>query len=91
MAKNGYDQTYEDDRKENEETRALVGKAVSAVTPAAVKTAAKYIAKSEFDTDKRKSDDGKTTNPMGDKYAKGGYVKAADGCVTKGRTKGRFV
>jgi len=95
MAKNGYDQTYEDDRKENEETRALVGKAVSAVTPEFVKTAAKYIAKSEFDTDKRKPDTGKTTNPMGDKYAKGGKVssasKRADGCATKGKTKGRFV
>ena len=25
------------------------------------------------------------------KKAKGGYVKAADGCVTKGHTKGRIV
>ena len=32
MAKNGYDQTYEDDRKENEETKQLpnrIGKAVA--------------------------------------------------------------
>jgi hypothetical protein len=94
MAKSGYDQTYEDDRKENEETRALVNKAVSFVTPTAVKTAAKYIAKSEFDTDKRMPDTGKTTNPMGDKYAKGGMVssasKRADGCATKGKTRGKI-
>lgn len=24
-------------------------------------------------------------------YAKGGYVRAADGCATKGKTKGRMV
>jgi hypothetical protein len=82
MAKNGYDQTYEDDRKENEETRALVKKAVmapiNAVKPKATKP-----------------DTGETTNPMGDKYAKGGKVSSAssraDGCATKGKTKGRFV
>lgn len=95
MAKNGYDQTYEDDRRENEETRALVNKAVGAVVPTAVKTAAKYIAKSEFDTDKRKPDDGKSTNPMGDKYAKGGKVssasKRADGIAQRGKTKGRYI
>jgi hypothetical protein len=28
---------------------------------------------------------------MGNAYKKGGYVKAADGCATKGKTKGRFV
>jgi hypothetical protein len=28
---------------------------------------------------------------MGTAYKKGGYVKAADGCATKGKTKGRFV
>ena len=61
MAKHGYDQTYDDDRKENEETRALVKKAVmapiNAIKPKATKT-----------------DTGETTNPMGDKYAKGGKV-----------------
>jgi len=82
MAKNGYDQTYEDDKKENEETRALVKKAVmapiNAVKPKATKP-----------------DTGETTNPMGDKYAKGGKVssasKRADGCCTKGKTRGRMV
>ena len=61
MAKHGYDQTYDDDRKENEETRALVKKAVmapiNAIKPKATKT-----------------DTGETTNPMGDKYKKGGKV-----------------
>lgn len=28
---------------------------------------------------------------MGTAYKKGGYVKSADGCATKGKTKGRFV
>jgi len=31
------------------------------------------------------------TNAAGDTFKKGGYVKAADGCATKGKTKGRFV
>ena len=77
MAKNGYDQTYEDDRKENEETRALVKKAVmapiNAVKPKATKP-----------------DTGETTNPMGDKYAKGGYVRAADGIAKRGKTRGKI-
>lgn len=28
---------------------------------------------------------------MAKKYAKGGYVKAADGCATKGKTKGKMI
>jgi hypothetical protein len=59
--------------------------------PKAIKPAAEYISKSEFDTDKRKFDAGKTTNPMGDKYAKGGSVssasKRADGCAIRGKTR----
>ena len=31
----------------------------------------------------------KVTNYGG--YAKGGYVRAADGCATRGKTKGRIV
>lgn len=33
------------------------------------------------------------TDPEGvpKKYAKGGYVKAADGCVQRGKTKGRVI
>ena len=82
MSKNGYDQTYEDDRKENEETRALVKKAVMAPINAMKPKATK-------------PDMGETTNPMGDKYAKGGKVSSAskrgDGCCIKGKTKGRMV
>jgi hypothetical protein len=37
-----------------------------------------------------KPDTGETTNPMGDKYAKGGKVRGC-GCATKGLTKGRMV
>lgn len=102
MAKNGYDQTYEDDRKENEETRALVKKGLNAVTPEFVKNAARYIKNSELDTDKVKRDTGTTTNPMGDKYKKGGKIVSkvayksggkVRGCgiATKGLTKGRMV
>jgi len=36
---------------------------------------------------------GETTNAMGDTYKKGGMTASAraDGCATKGKTKGRFV
>jgi hypothetical protein len=78
MAKSGYDQTYEDDRKENEETRALVKKAVMAPINA-------------VKPKETKADTGETTNPMGDKYAKGGSVKSAsaraDGCAIRGKTR----
>jgi hypothetical protein len=78
MAKNGYDQTYEDDRKENEETRALVKKAVMAPI---------NVVKPK----ETKPDTGETTNPMGDKYAKGGSVKSAsaraDGIAIRGKTR----
>jgi hypothetical protein len=78
MAKSGYDQTYEDDLKENEETRALVKKAVMAPINA-------------VKPKETKADTGETTNPMGDKYAKGGSVKSAsaraDGCAIRGKTR----
>jgi hypothetical protein len=105
MAKNGYDQTYEDDRKQNEEDLDLPRRAGEAIvkgakkvvnfaTPEFVKTAVDRISKSELDTDKVKKDTGKTTNPMGDKYAKGGSVssasKRADGIATKGKTRGKM-
>lgn len=77
MAKNGYDQTYEDDRKENEETRALVKKAVMAPINA-------------VKPKETKPDTGETTNPMGDKYAKGGKVRGC-GIAQRGKTKGRMV
>jgi hypothetical protein len=78
MAKNGYDQTYVDDRKENEETRALVKKAVMAPINA-------------IKPKETKPDTGETTNAMGDKYAMGGKVKSAsaraDGCCIRGKTR----
>jgi hypothetical protein len=37
-----------------------------------------------------KPDTGETTNPMGDKYSKGGKVRG-HGCETRGKTKGKFV
>ena len=76
MAKNGYDQTYEDDRKENEETRALVKKAVMAPINA-------------IKPKVTKPDTGETTNPMGDKYSKGGKTASAraDGCCIRGKTR----
>jgi hypothetical protein len=76
MAKNGYDQTYEDDRKENEETRALVKKVVMAPINAVKPKSTK-------------ADTGETTNPMGDKYAKGGKTASAraDGCAIRGKTR----
>jgi len=30
-------------------------------------------------------------NAMGDTYRKGGFVSSADGCATKGKTKGRMI
>ena len=44
---------------------------------------------------KRQRDTGENTNPAGDKFASGGKVssasKRADGCCTKGKTRGKFV
>ena len=37
-----------------------------------------------------KPDTGETTNPMGDKYAKGGSIRG-HGCETRGKTKGKFI
>ena len=44
---------------------------------------------------KRQTDTGEKTNPMGDSYKKGGKVSSAssraDGCAVKGKTKGTMV
>ena len=44
---------------------------------------------------KRKANEGETTNPMGDSYKKGGSVSSAssraDGCCTKGKTRGKMM
>jgi hypothetical protein len=75
MAKNGYDQTYENDRLQNEEDKGLPKRAAKALLNAIKPKATK-------------PDTGETTNPMGDKYAKGGSAsKRADGCCIRGKTK----
>jgi len=75
MAKNGYDQTYENDRLQNEEDRGLPKRAAKALLNVVKPKATK-------------PDTGETTNPMGDKYAKGGSASArADGCCIRGKTK----
>jgi hypothetical protein len=58
----------------------------------------KRVAKAAINLVKPKStkpDTGETTNPMGDKYAKGGKAssasKRADGCCIKGKTKGKYL
>jgi hypothetical protein len=134
-ANKGYKQHYEDERKENEETRAIPKKILGAMAavPAGLAGLAASANKDfpgpidsarisgkmayhsvtgdkkgldkdteEFDAAvkrnksvERKKDEGDTTNPMGDKYRKGGKVssasKRADGCAIKGKTKGRMV
>ena len=42
---------------------------------------------------KTKRDEGESTNAMGDKYARGGMTASsrADGCATKGKTRGKMV
>ena len=69
------------DRKQNEEDLALPRRAAKAVV---------NLVKPKT----TKPDTGETTNPMGDKYAKGGSVssasKRADGCCVKGKTRGKM-
>lgn len=82
MAKTPDEIVAEIDRKQNEEDLDLPRRAAKAAV-SLVKPKA------------TKPDTGETTNPMGDKYAKGGKVgsasKRADGCCVKGKTKGRMV
>ena len=70
------------DRKQNEEDLEL---------PKRMAKAAVNLVKPKA----TKPDTGETTNPMGDKYAKGGSVssasKRADGCCVKGKTRGKMV
>jgi hypothetical protein len=66
------------DRKQNEEDLDLPRRAAKAAI-SLVKPKA------------TKPDTGETTNPMGDKYAKGGMIgsasKRADGCAIRGKTR----
>jgi len=120
MANNGYDQTYEDDRKENEETRNLilnplrkardyvVDKVKNMDQRSLEQVAKDTLAKMDQRTlqevttdrmDQRSLEDvfkgkpPKYKEPV--KKAKGGKIssasKRADGCCTKGKTRGRMV
>jgi hypothetical protein len=67
------------DRKQNEEDKDL---------PRRMAKAAVSLVKPKT----TKPDTGETTNPMGDKYAKGGSVSSrADGCCVKGKTRGKML
>ena len=79
MAEKSPDQIVADiDRKQNEEDRDLPRRAAKAAVNLVKPKATK-------------PDTGETTNPMGDKYAKGGSVgsasKRADGCAIRGKTR----
>jgi hypothetical protein len=104
MAKNGYDQTYEDDRKENEETANLIPKAYNKVKEMGGKAwdyAKTHSLKDVYDSMDQRSiaDVVKGKAPIYkdvEKKAKGGKVKSsaskrADGCCVKGKTKGKML
>ena len=78
MAKTPDEIVAEIDRKQNEEDKDLPRRAAKAVIDLVKPKATK-------------PDTGETTNPMGDKYAKGGSVssasKRADGCAIRGKTR----
>jgi hypothetical protein len=78
MAKSPDQIVAEIDRRQNEEDKGL---------PRRVAKAAIDLVKPK----ETKPDTGETTNPMGDKYKKGGKVssasKRADGCAIRGKTK----
>jgi hypothetical protein len=99
MATNGYDQTYEDDKKENEETRNLI------LEP--IKRGAQYMKEKIIGTDeqnragqamldKQAREGSSIAKSLGGKgMKKGGKTssasKRADGCCVKGKTKGKMV
>ena len=78
MAKSPDQIVAEIDRKQNEEDLELPKRAA--------KAAVNLVKPKET-----KPDMGETTNPMGDKYARGGKVKSAsaraDGCAIRGKTR----
>jgi hypothetical protein len=79
MAKTPDEIVSDIDRKQNEEDLDLPKRAAKALV-------------SVVKPKSTKPDTGETTNPMGDKYAKGGSASArADGCCVKGKTKGKMV
>jgi len=78
MAKSPDQIVAEIDRRQNEEDLELPKRAA--------KAAVNLVKPKET-----KPDTGETTNPMGDKYARGGKVKSAsaraDGCAIRGKTR----
>jgi len=51
----------------------------------------KMLEEVQDDKDREKTDAAPTTKTeMGQKFAKGGYVKSADGIAQRGKTKGRM-
>ena len=78
MAKTPDEIVAEIDRKQNEEDLDLPRRAAKAAV-------------NLMKPKNTKPDTGETTNPMGDKYAKGGKVssasKRADGCAIRGKTR----
>ena len=100
MATNGYDQTYEDDKKENEETRNLI------LDP--IKRGAQYMKEKIIGTDEQNRKGQETLDKQaregsgiakalgGKGMKKGGSVKSsaskrADGCAQRGKTKGKYL
>jgi len=77
MAKTPDEIVAEIDRRQNEEDKDLPRRAAKA---------ALSLVKPKV----TKPDTGETTNPMGDKYAKGGKVRG-HGIEQRGKTKGKFV
>lgn len=106
MANNPYDQTYEDDKKENIETRELIAKPLRAAKNYIVDKLKGMDQRTlqQVTTDKmdqRSIEDvikGKPPKYKDEvvKKAKGGVVrssasKRADGCATKGKTRGKII
>ena len=98
MAKNGYDQTYEDDRKENEETADLLPRAGRAIAGAAGK-AKDYVVNAvenmpQVKTMKAMKDRYDAAQMPVEKKAKGGKVKLFkhhDGIAQRGKTRAQCV
>ena len=78
MAKSPDEIVAEIDRKQNAEDKDLPRRAAKAALD---------LVKPKM----TKPDTGETTNPMGDKYAKGGTASSrADGIAKKGKTRGKI-
>jgi len=76
MAKPGYEITDKLAKEDNAADKNLIKKPVMAAINA-------------VKPKETKPDTGETTNPMGDKYKKGGKIRG-DGLAQRGKTKGRI-